>query len=159
MIIDRFSDHRGYITPLWRKGECDNIEFVEDRATYSVQDVIRGFHGDYRTTKLMTCIHGAFRLVVWDIPSSKIIWDEVMSAENRNAVLVYPNTLNAHQCLTPDCILYYKLSEHYDLSSQFSVNYNDKTINPQWSHIDETRISQRDIEAPSLQEFLSNAHS
>lgn len=139
IIRPKFPDKRGYITPLYRDGDYD-VNFVEDRVTLSTNNVIRGFHGDDRTVKLMTCIYGELRLIVWDIHRHEKIFDEIMSADNCKSVLVYPNTLNAHQCLTNECLLHYKLSSPYDLSSQFSVHYNDTLIDPKWSVVDESKI-------------------
>ena len=38
-------------------------EFVQDDVSVSRQHVLRGIHGDRKTAKLVSCLHGAFYLV------------------------------------------------------------------------------------------------
>ncbi len=152
---DKYFEKRGSIYTIYddRNTELCPVRFVQDKISKSYKGVIRGFHGDDKTWKLITCLDGVILLVTYDIFSDKknrYILDG--DDEQSISVLVPPNTLNAHQCLTEKCIFHYKWSEHYTTpKDQWSVNYNDSIINPQWEKNIEGIISERDLNAPSLQ--------
>src|SRR5690606_41129318 len=57
------------------------------------------------------------------------------------------------QCLSDNCVLFYKWTQSYDLGKQWTVNYNCPDINPNWP-IHVTEVSERDENAPTLSEFL-----
>lgn len=150
-----YRDTRGYNSSLFRANEdIMGLVFVEDRISKSYFNTIRGFHGDNKTYKLCTCLQGMFKLVVYDLLTSRRE-EIVLTEEKGNQYLIRPYTLNAHQCLTDECLLHYKWTEFYDLEGQWSVNYNDPTINPQWefSHLGTQMVSERDILAPFLKDF------
>ena len=152
-------EDRGNIYTIYRSDQCD-INFVQDKITKSYEGVIRGFHGDSRTYKLISCLHGKIRLITYDIETdlkSEYILDG--DGEESISILVPPRVLNAHQCLSPTCIFHYKWSEYYTCpEDQWSVNYNDIDINPSWNH-DIIRydfpgaISDRDRNAQSLKDL------
>lgn len=152
-----YLDNRGYNSSLFRVDNnfADmNFKFVEDRVSKSVKNTIRGFHGDSKTYKLCTCLYGSLRLIVYDLLSGKkddLILDELDGQQ----YLITPFTLNAHQCLTNECVLYYKWTEFYNLESQWSVCYNDPIINPQWVLGSSKEIvSERDRMAPLLKDLI-----
>lgn len=134
-----------------------NIHFVQDKITKSYQGVVRGFHGDNKTWKLITCLYGKIRLITYDVYTDQKM--EYIIDGNSNdsiSVLVPANVLNAHQCLSAECIFHYKWSEFYTSpEDQWSVNFNDKTINPGWDldlirYDFDSAISERDQKAASL---------
>ena len=150
--ITTYKDVRGEVYPCWRADEY-NIRFVEDRFSRSIKNTIRGFHGDSTTWKLFTCVYGAIKLVLWDI-KRKAKKEMVLSDENKLQVLVPPYYLNAHECLSDECVLYYKWSENYSgPENQWTVNYKDKEINAFW-HTEDPILSKRDREANPLQDLI-----
>ena len=63
-----FEDFRGqyvelYNAPAYKAAGID-YEFIQDDISISRQHVLRGIHGDRKTAKLVSCLHGAFYLVV-----------------------------------------------------------------------------------------------
>jgi dTDP-4-dehydrorhamnose 3,5-epimerase-like enzyme len=83
-------------------------------------------------------------LVVYDIDNG--IKEEFLLSANREehiSILIPPRHLNAHQCLSSECVLHYKWDAPYDLSSQYSVRYNDETIGANWAPIPAI-LSERD---------------
>ena len=65
---EAFEDFRGqyvmtYNEKLFAEHGIDT-KFVEDDISVSSQNVLRGIHGDERTSKLISCLHGKFYLVV-----------------------------------------------------------------------------------------------
>jgi dTDP-4-dehydrorhamnose 3,5-epimerase len=163
--FDRHREERGCIYTFFdqRLFATDGrpLEFVQDKVSVSYKGVVRGFHGDDKTWKLITCLHGACQLVVYDLDNDiKESITLVGDADNHNgkhlAVLVPPRHLNGHQSLADKCIFLYKWSEFYaGPAAQWSVHYDDETINPQWP-ICTTKVSCRDKRAPTLKEFRDN---
>ena len=150
-----FFDNRGYVGSVFRQ---DNkyqyaYNFVEDRCSVSKYGTVRGFHGDSKTWKWATCLYGELYLIIYDlINHSKK--NCILSAKNGNSILIPPNTLNAHQCLSDNCLLFYKWDRYYALDKQWSVRYNDSSIAPDWP-VEVTEVSERDQNSPLLEEFLT----
>jgi dTDP-4-dehydrorhamnose 3,5-epimerase len=151
---DKFRDDRGDLYTTWSDRGLD-IKFVQDKVSQSVQRTIRGFHGDARTYKLVTCLHGKIKVVTYDLSffrTESVIIDS--SDSTCLAILVHPNTLLAHECLSPECVMHYKWSEYYTSpEDQYTVRYDDPQINARW----DTKtpiLSDRDRDAKSLKEFL-----
>ena len=149
--ITSYRDHRGEVYPSWVKTEGE-IEFVEDRFSRSTQGVVRGFHGDDTTWKLCMCVYGSLRLSVWDIRNRKG-HDFILDDQTKLQVLIPPFCLNAHQCLSDECILHYKWSHPYSLDQQWSVRYDDTTINATWP-LPDVVLSDRDKNSQSLDTLL-----
>ena len=59
IIPDRFEDHRGSYMELYDSKSFESItdeNFVQDDISISNKGVLRGLHGDWRTTKIVTVI-------------------------------------------------------------------------------------------------------
>jgi dTDP-4-dehydrorhamnose 3,5-epimerase len=146
--VESFGDNRGELYACWRKRNF-SIDFVEDRFSRSDHGVLRGFHGDRATYKLCTCVYGEIFLVLWDVLNQKK-YEYTLSDKNKLQVLVPPDFLNAHQCLSSECILFYKWSEYYAMpASQWSIRYDDPTINAKWP-VRDMILSDRDKNAGFL---------
>jgi dTDP-4-dehydrorhamnose 3,5-epimerase-like enzyme len=142
------ADDRGSLVSVYRK-EDSELDFVEDRVSQSSQGVVRGFHGDNTTWKYCACLYGRLYLVTFDLETETT---ERHTISKNDVVLIPPNHLNAHQCLTGKCILFYKWTEYYKgPENQWSINYNDSFINPRWP-LKPTKVSSRDLNAPFYKE-------
>lgn len=154
ILHDKYKESRGDIYTLYDSRDFDNsIKFVQDKISKSYKGVIRGFHGDRTTWKLITCLHGRIKLVTYDLYSSTKK-EYILDGDDDlcQTVLIGPRTLNAHQALT-DCIFYYKWSEYYTgPDDQISIYYNDPTINPYWENIP-VIVSERDKNADLLENY------
>jgi len=148
---DVFKDFRGqylemYNEELYRKNGI-KVKFIQDDFSVSKKNVLRGIHGDSKTWKLISCLHGKFYFVVVNCDaSSKNFgkWESfLLSAENRLQVLVPPKYGNAHLALSDREIFHYKQSTYYDPKSQFSYKWNDPKFNIRWP-IRNPILSQRD---------------
>ena len=72
-------------------------------------------------------------------------------AKEQQLILVPPKILNAHQCLTEECIFHYKWSHYYTSpQDQWSVYFEDAMINPLWDKSIPLIISKRDSESGTL---------
>jgi dTDP-4-dehydrorhamnose 3,5-epimerase len=148
---DKKFENRGSIYTIYDQRDL-RINFVQDKISKSFQGVIRGFHGDNTTWKFITCLYGKIKLITYNIDAD-IKNTYILDGDDKDSisVLISPRTLNAHQCLSSECIFYYKWSEFYTSpSDQWSVNYNDSDISPDWSTDFCDIISDRDKNSGSL---------
>src|SRR6056300_1113066 len=65
-----FKDFRGEIWTKWEKKFFKNIKFNLSKYTISKKNVLRGFHGDQKSWKLISCIKGEVLNVVVDYRKS-----------------------------------------------------------------------------------------
>ncbi|MGN7612065.1 dTDP-4-dehydrorhamnose 3,5-epimerase family protein [Magnetococcales bacterium HHB-1] len=146
-------DHRGQYVMLYNKQQFQqhdiNLNFVEDDISISHRNVIRGVHGDKRTWKLISCLHGRFYLIVANNnPESNQYrqWRSFMlSDRNRMQVLVPPLFGNGHLVLSETAIFHYKQSAYYNPDHQFTIRWNDPDFNFWWP-TKEPILSRRDEE-------------
>lgn len=131
-----FKDYRGEYTETYNQQEVfPNITFVQDSAILSTQGVLRGYHGDARTHKLITCLYGAFQIVFMCIDplSEKFGQCEKMVLDDRErvSVLLPPKFVNAHQCLTDECLFFYKQDTFYKGQKyQYTIKWD--SVFPGW---------------------------
>lgn len=159
IITDKFFENRGSIYTIYdQRSIPEGVSFVQDKVSKSFQGVIRGFHGDSTTWKLITCLQGKIKLITYNLDKDeKIVYTIDGDDPKCQSVLIAPGTLNAHQCLSSTCIFYYKWSEFYTKpEDQWSVNYNDPQIDPQWDNSFGIIVSERDRNSKSLEELKRN---
>jgi dTDP-4-dehydrorhamnose 3,5-epimerase len=154
LIIDpptRFEDFRGeyvetYNEEIYKAAGIDQ-HFIQDDISVSRRHVLRGLHGDDVTWKLVSCLHGAFYLVIadWrpDSPTKGQWIALTLSDANRRQVLIPPYFGNGHLVLTETAIFHYKQTTAYDRSRQFTLLWNDPALNIHWP-ISNPILSQRD---------------
>jgi len=108
---DPFFDYRGEMWTFWEKDNeilPPGHEWKISKFTRSRKNVLRGLHGDNVTWKHITCVWGEVYLVVVDNrPESLnyLKWESyIISERNHLSVLVPPNFVNAHLCLSNECL-------------------------------------------------------
>jgi dTDP-4-dehydrorhamnose 3,5-epimerase len=143
LLIDpptKFEDFRGeyveiYNRDLYHAAGIDQ-DFMQDDISISSQHVLRGIHGDQKTHKLVSCLQGKFYLVVvnWDENSPQYRqWTAfTLSDRNRQQVLIPPKFGNGHVVLSEQAMFHYKQTTAYDRASQFTLRWNDPTVNIWW---------------------------
>lgn len=146
---DSFEDYRGELYTVFDQEDW-NVTFNHDKVSVSRQNVLRGLHGDKKSTKLISCLHGAVYLVVVDNrPESPnyLKWDSVILTEhNKKSVLVPPMFANGHLVLSDTAVFFYKWSypgDYPDVDEQFTVKWNDERIGINWP-INNPILSKRD---------------
>jgi dTDP-4-dehydrorhamnose 3,5-epimerase len=159
---EKYFEKRGNIYTIYDKRQMPfDCSFVQDKISKSTQGVIRGFHGDNKTWKLISCLSGKVKLITYNIDTDEknvyiLDGDDPVS----RSILVPPRTLNAHQCLSSHCIFYYKWSEFYTKpEEQWSVFFDDPQIDPEWDQRFHQIVSNRDMNSPSLEELKNNVRS
>jgi len=138
---DRFEDFRGDIYTTWNNETYPDFNWRLDKFAHSRKDVLRGVHGDDKTTKLMTCVYGKLYYIIADnrkdSPTYKK-WDwHILSAENRKQILVPPGCGGAYFILSDDCAFHYKLAfdgEYNDVGNQFTIKWDDLDWMFEWPH-------------------------
>jgi|TARA_Y100000310_G_scaffold166461_1_gene166149 dTDP-4-dehydrorhamnose 3,5-epimerase len=147
ITLDIFKDYRGEIWTVYSDIYTD-LKFVADKVTISRLGVLRGFHGDPHTAKLITCLSGQFQLAVVDTRKNSKTYGNVetyLVSDNEPMVVIVPaGCVNAHLCLSDKCVFYYKWSEHYkEPEEQVTIAWNDPDINANWL-IESPILSDRD---------------
>ncbi len=112
--------------------------------------MLRGFHGDTKSWKLITCVKGETLNVVVDFrPNSKnyLKFSSFrLNDKNKTSVLIPPMFLNSWLCLSKEALLAYKWSfkgKYVDAKDQITVKWNDPKINYKWP-IKKPILSKRD---------------
>ena len=146
---DSWFDYRGEMWTYW-ESTYDTPKEKISKFTRSRKNVLRGLHGDSVTWKHITCVWGEIYLVVVDnIPESEnyLKWDSfIISERNHLSVLVPPNFLNGHLCLSEECLFHYTQSypkDYIDWMDQDVMKWNDERVNINWP-IDNPILSRRD---------------
>lgn len=135
-----FRDFRGSYIEIYNeqvyRAAGIRLKFIQDDISVSHRNVLRGIHGDHRTWKLVSCLHGKFYLVVVNCdPRSRSFgkWQSfVLSDKNRLQVLIPPSYGNAHLVQSELAIFHYKQTTCYDRASQFTYLWNDPKFNISW---------------------------
>ena len=142
-------DYRGTNFESYNASEYYKIpnQFVVDSISTSRKHVLRGIHGDHRTTKLISCLYGTIYFVVLDCRSGSKTFHQwqafTLSDRNKHQVLVPPGFGNAHLVMSDECVFSYKLDQYYERSSQFTLRWNDDQFNIYWP-IKHPILSERD---------------
>ena len=75
--LKSFTDNRGFFLETYSKKKFKDIsklKFIEDDISFSKKNVLRGFHGDFKTWKLITCIYGNIQIgTINNIKTIKIL--------------------------------------------------------------------------------------
>ncbi len=134
-----FKDFRGEIWTKWEKKFFKKTKFNLSKFTTSKRNVLRGFHGDQKSWKLVSCIKGEVLNVVVDYRKGSKNYLKystfILNDKNRKSILIPPNFLNSWLCLTKDCIYsydYYFNGNYNDVNNQISIKWNDAKINFKW---------------------------
>ena len=134
-----FKDNRGEIWTNWDKKSLKDKVINLSKFTTSKKNVLRGFHGDSKSWKLVSCVKGKVLNVVVDFRKSSKNYLKyssfILDDKKKNSVLIPPMFLNSWLCLSKDCIYSYDYSfkgDYHDVKKQISIKCNDKRINYNW---------------------------
>ncbi len=135
-----FEDYRGTYVEIYNehiyKENGINQNFIQDDISTSRRNVLRGIHGDDCTWKLISCLSGAFYLVVVNNNKESDQYKQyetfTLSESNRVQILIPPKFGNGHLVLTDSAIFHYKQTTNYDRNKQFTIKWNDPTYGIKW---------------------------
>lgn len=148
---DYFQDLRGEIYTIWKYDEPKtNNDFKHDKISYTRKNVLRGLHGDFSSTKMVTCVWGEVYYVFVDIRKDSetyLKWTSVnLSQKNKKIVIFPPGIATGSLTLSEFSVLSYKLNyenNYPDVDSQISLKWNDPSLNISWP-IEDIILSERD---------------
>ena len=116
-----------------------NLRFKHDKFSRSHFNVIRGIHGDKKTWKLISCVHGNIFQVVVDMRTASrtfLKWHSFeLSQEDNRMILLPPGVGNAFYVKSSHAVYHYKLAyegEYFDANKQFTVAWNDPRLKINW---------------------------
>jgi dTDP-4-dehydrorhamnose 3,5-epimerase len=151
-----FHDYRGEYVETWNVDLYSkfSVNFKQDDISVSNKNVLRGFHGDENTHKLISCLHGSIYQVIVDMrPNSPtyLKWEAFsLNEKNRLQILIPPMFGNAHLVMSDVAIFHYKQSTLYEgQGKQFTVKWDDPKIGVNWP-INNPILSERDKNAKKL---------
>jgi len=128
-----------YSDELYKGFLPNNLSFKHDKFSESKKNILRGLHGDNKTWKLVTCIHGEiYQVVVDNRPESAtyLKWDSwLLNDQNKKQILIPPNFANGYLVLSKSATYHYKLAykgEYFDVNKQFVIKWNDARLDIPW---------------------------
>ena len=132
IVPDRFEDHRGSYTEIYDSQNYAGVTdeyFVQDDISVSNKGVLRGLHGDWKTTKLVTVLNGVGYAVIADnrenSPTYKTWQSFTLSAQNKHQLLLPAGIGNSILSLTDNMIYFYKQNTHFTDGQQFTIKWDD----------------------------------
>ena len=147
-----YQDFRGSYVEIYNSESYRDIlpistSFVQDDYSYSKINVLRGIHGDFVTSKLISVLNGKIQAVIVDnreTSKTYMKWQSFhLSRENAHQLFIPAGCGNSMLALT-DVIYHYKQTSYYTPSSQFTIKWDDDRLNIEWD-IKNPILSERDI--------------
>lgn len=163
-----FADQRGSFTEffnldLFRDAGLMHATFVQDCYSVSAQGVLRGFHGDYRTTKLITVVRGEVLAAIVDLnpdsPTYFHVFSSTLSEQNRRLLLVPPGFGNSFLVTSvEDSVYLYKKTTHFIRGGEMTLRWDcpDLVGDFAWP-TSEPLLSERDSSCPVCRSDFEDA--
>jgi len=157
---ERFTDFRGsyleiYDSKKFLESTGKEINFVQDDISVSKRNVLRGLHGDFRTTKLVTVLKGTGYALIADnrkeSPTYRKWQSFTLSDSNMKMLLLPPGIGNSILSMDDEIVYYYKQDTHFEEGQQFTIKWDD----PEWKFwwpISNPILSRRDFSGDYVNE-------
>ena len=147
----QYEDFRGDYVEIYNeeiyRGAGIADHFVQDDYATSSRHVLRGIHGDAKTTKLISCLYGTIYVIVVNndetSPQFRTWQSFTLSDRNRLQVYVPAKFGNAYLVMTDYAVFHYKQTTYYDRPGQFTIKWNDPVFKFWWP-VKEPILSERD---------------
>jgi dTDP-4-dehydrorhamnose 3,5-epimerase len=161
-----FRDDRGFFTEIYSKktwGEAGvSQNFVQDNLSRSAKGTLRGMHyqlNPHGMGKLVRAVTGSIFDVAVDLRDGSPTFGKwvgrTLSGDKGLALWVPVGFAHGFVALEDDTFVVYKCTEIYTPESERSLSYADPEVGIEWP-MTPTIISEKDAEAPSLQEAEYN---
>lgn len=153
-------DARGFFMEAWNARTFaelvgPDISFVQDNASRSGRDVVRGLHYQlpHAQGKLVRCVAGEVFDVAVDIRASSPTfgrWLGVeLSAENHRQLWIPTGFAHGFAVRSEIADVEYKVTDFYDPDADRAIAWDDPEIGVEWA-VDDPIISAKDAAAPPL---------
>ena len=156
-------DSRGFLSRFYCADEFrvaglkKPIAQINHTFTYA-KGTVRGMHYQnkpYAEAKVVSCLHGEIFDVAVDLRHNSptfLHWHGViLTAINRQSLIIPEGFAHGFQTLTEDCELVYLHTNVYNSESEAALNANDLKLNIDWP-LDITDMSERDKNHPFIEE-------
>jgi dTDP-4-dehydrorhamnose 3,5-epimerase len=139
-----FKDLRGNIFTIFNKEMQKklikkNFDQYHDKLMVRKKNTLTGIHGDNKTWKVLTCLHGKILLILVDCDKKSKNFGKyfkiILNSDNPKSVLISPKIGNSYLCLDKKNIIYYKIfhnGKYNDFDKQFTYKWNDSKFNISW---------------------------
>ena len=150
-------DKRGSLRETFSK-KILKKKFIFEYCTTSKQNVLRGFHFQYRNkqSKFVNVVKGKILDVVIDLRKKSKTFGKtfkiILSKENALGLFIPRGFAHAYYSFEKENIIYYKLDNYYSPKFESGIIYNDKSINIKWPKKNMS-ISPKDKRLISINEF------
>ena len=152
-------DNRGFFREIY-KNKLFNRKFVFDVMSYSKKNVLRGLHIQVNKpqAKIITVTQGKILDAVVDLRKNSKTFGQYFSitiSHDSNFSFYIPGGFaHGFLCLSDRCTVNYKCSEYRHVSSERTLNWNDKDVGIKWP-TKKPILSKKDKEGKNL-EFFKN---
>ena len=133
---DCYHDFRGY---YWTLLKDSKQVYNHDKITISRRHTLRGIHGDFVTTKKVSCVYGEVYCVVVDKRPNSPTYDEwrwvMLTHTNRKSITIPPGVGLSYLVMSAEASILYNLSypgDYQDVDSQFTFKWNDPDLSIDW---------------------------
>lgn len=160
-------DNRGYFEKDYSEKLFDenglNIQWVQENTSFSeLKGTVRGLHiqlGKPGEIKRIKCMRGQVFEVFLDLrPESPTFcqWGSYILTEDSGVQVYLPEGIaHGFQTLSDGVLLKYSHNIEYQARANKTVNYADSDLEIIWPY-QVSNVSQSDMDAPSLKEFVEN---
>ena len=134
-----YRDKRGFFKEVVKK-KILNENFKFDCLSFSKKKTLRGLHIQLKNSqaKLVTVPHGKIFDVVVDLRVKSKTFGKVfaiiMSDQSDFSLFIPKGFAHGFQCLSKNCIVYYKNSAYQDEKNAKNLNWKDKDLNIKWPY-------------------------
>jgi dTDP-4-dehydrorhamnose 3,5-epimerase len=161
-----FEDERGFFMEVYRADQFQELglptNFVQDNHSRSSKGVLRGLHfqWDPPMGKLMRVTYGSAFLAAVDIrkgsPTLGKWFGTEISAKNKKQVWAPAGFARGFYVLSDCAEIQYKCTGIYNSKCEGGIRWNDPDLAIQWPAESVPSLSDKDVKAPSLKEWLSS---
>ncbi len=163
-----FGDKRGFFSETYRKDVFSELgldmEFVQDNHSGSTKNVLRGLHFQWnpRMGKLMRVTVGSAFLVAVDVrkgsPTLGQWFGEEFNNENRLQLWAPYGFARGFCVLSDYAEIQYKCTGTFNNKYEDGISWDDPEVGIKWP-IDKPQLSERDVGAKTLREWLDSPNS
>ena len=156
-----FGDERGFFMETFRQSEfnkhCGEYLFVQDNHSSSTKGILRGLHYQHQKPqgKLVRVIRGEVFDVAVDMRQSSPTFGqwvgEYLSEENKKMLWVPPGFAHGFLVTSDIAEFSYKCTDYYNPGDEYSLLWNDKTLNIDWPKYINPQLSKKDAEGCSFE--------
>ena len=161
-----WGDDRGYFREWFKRPDLDalGISFAIEQANLSMsrRGVLRGLHYSIAPegqAKLVTCAYGELDDVIVDVRVGSPTFGRVeivhLAAGEERSVLLPAGAAHGFCVRSELAALSYLLSSPFNPTMELEINPFDETLEVNWNLIDPAILSEKDANAPSLNDRVA----